>query len=334
MDPATSIHSQQLNEVLNTHRIFAMSALGGPALWNTEMAKLAAARFDYKAILDSIQQQQTVKEKPRNLPYDYKLTVGNPGMPIQPAPFLLTADSHCEQSEAILEGEKIPCFEIGGEKRLCLPQILKTVLADFNLNLINQACDDLFIYCSRCNPEQLEMFKRSGNIPSTASSCGLITLTDAERLCTTLLHSTADNDKSSQSSVEKTKRIVNEACIPVYHECFGSGQGYLISESYNTPDAKCIECTICSNRFSVQQFVGHSHYNQENRICHWGFDRKKWRCYLMFDSEIIADEAESVRLENAFNSIIDRFSLESCKASPKKRKVCTVMILVHTPGSH
>lgn len=54
----------------------------------------------------------------------------------------------------------------------------------------------------------------------------------------------------------------------------------------------------------------------------------------MFDSEIIADEAESVRLENAFNSIIDRFSLESCKASPKKRKVCTVMILVHTPGSH
>lgn len=54
-------------------------------------------------------------------------------------PILTTADQSCsERCETVLEGERISCFVVGGERRLCLPQILNTVLQDFSLQQINQ----------------------------------------------------------------------------------------------------------------------------------------------------------------------------------------------------
>ncbi|KAK9721096.1 SKI/SNO/DAC family [Popillia japonica] len=109
-------------------------------------------------------------------------------LPIQQLPPILTiADTSCsERTETILEGENISCFIVGGEKRLCLPQVLNSVLRDFLLSQIHQECDQLQIYCSQCTPEQLNVLKSHGILPSTAPTCGLITKTDAERLCSAL----------------------------------------------------------------------------------------------------------------------------------------------------
>lgn len=44
--------------------------------------------------------------------------------PVQQVPILAAPDTSCsERSETILEGEAISCFVVGGEKRLCLPQV-------------------------------------------------------------------------------------------------------------------------------------------------------------------------------------------------------------------
>ena len=62
------------------------------------------------------------------------------------------------------------------------------MLRDYTLADINNVCDELHIYCSRCSPDQLEVLKVTGVLPVSAPSCGLITKTDAERLCNALLH--------------------------------------------------------------------------------------------------------------------------------------------------
>jgi hypothetical protein len=117
---------------------------------------------------------------------------------VQPAPLLLpsfpilsAADrgwSHAERNETQLEGQPIACFTVGGEPRLCLPQILNSVLRQFFVMQIHAVCDELQINCSRCTAEQLDSLKAAPAIlPRTAASCGLITKTDAQRLCSALL---------------------------------------------------------------------------------------------------------------------------------------------------
>nr|SVE73233.1 EOG090X0EYT [Ceriodaphnia reticulata] len=120
--------------------------------------------------------------------------------PLQPAtqpsplpsfPILSAADrgwSHAERNETQLEGQPIACFTVGGEPRLCLPQILNSVLRQFFVMQIHAVCDELQINCSRCTAEQLDSLKASPAIlPRSAASCGLITKTDAQRLCSALL---------------------------------------------------------------------------------------------------------------------------------------------------
>lgn len=192
--------------------------------------------------------------------------------PVQQVPILTTPDTSCsERSETVLEGESISCFVVGGEKRLCLPQVLNSVLRDFTLQQINQECDQLQIYCSRCTPEQLNVLKNQGILPSSAPSCGLITKTDAERLCSALLY-------GQVSSVLRPRK--GALSIPVYHECFGKAHGLCFPELYTSKNAKCIECEDCQGGFSPQQFVCHVHRDLENRTVHWGFDSCNWRCYV------------------------------------------------------
>ena len=101
--------------------------------------------------------------------------------PVQQMPVFAPVDStRSERSDTILEGQSIACFTVGGEKRLCLPQILNTVLGTFSLQQINNVCDELHIYCSRCNQNQLDTLKLLSILPGSAPSCGLITKTDAE----------------------------------------------------------------------------------------------------------------------------------------------------------
>lgn len=216
--------------------------------------------------------------------------------PIQQLPILTTPDtSRSERTETILEGESISCFIVGGEKRLCLPQVLNSVLREFTLQQINQECDILQIYCSRCTPEQLNELKSTGILPHSAPSCGLITKTDAERLCSALLHS---------QIVPSPKLHKGALSFKVYHECFGKCTGLCTPELYTDRYARCIECLECQGMFSPQQFVCHAHRELENRTCHWGFDSNNWRNYMYVYKE---NEPESEKLAKVLDALKERF---------------------------
>jgi len=264
-------YNPHLKKVLKTYQLSAVKSLQGPS-----------------TVLAS--QEDSVSPKKKTFSPE------PPPLPVQQLPPILTAPdrSHSERSETVLEGESISCFVVGGEKRLCLPHILNSVLRDFSLAQINQVCDELQIFCSRCNPEQLEELKVSGILPSTAPSCGLITKTDAERLCSALLH------RSAPSARLLDKPVVQ---IRVYHECFGKCRGVCMPELYTDSGARCIECTECHGMFAPQTFVCHAHRYLENRTCHWGFDSANWRAYLL----MVEDQPDHERRAKLFEYFKEQF---------------------------
>ncbi|KAG7312014.1 hypothetical protein JYU34_001453 [Plutella xylostella] len=201
------------------------------------------------------------------------------------APLLLAADPHRgERGETLLEGEAISCFCVGGERRLCLPQILTSVLTDFSLEQINRVCDELQIYCSRCTGEQLHELKSTGVLPRSAPSCGLITQTDAERLCAALLPGAA-------GAAGAGARL---AGFRVYHECFGGARGVCSAE------LRLVQCAECRGVFAPRRFVSHSH-GAEHRTCHWGFDSARWRRLLLLPE----DEPERARCSALLDALAE-----------------------------
>lgn len=153
--------SPGLKHTLAQFTLSSRSSLGGPAAFS--------ARTDAGSA-------QTPMTPP--LPSPSILGVG---------PLLVPSDRSTELMHSVLEGESISSFVVGGEKRLCLPQVLNSVLRDFTLQQINVVCDELYVYCARCDADQLHVLKVLGILPFNAPSCGLITLTDAQRLCNALL---------------------------------------------------------------------------------------------------------------------------------------------------
>ncbi|XP_057374958.1 ski oncogene-like [Daphnia carinata] len=132
-------------------------------------------------------------------------------------PILSAADrgwSHAERNETQLEGQPIACFTVGGEPRLCLPQILNSVLRQFFVMQIHAVCDELQINCSRCTAEQLDSLKASPAIlPRSAASCGLITKTDAQRLCSALLRR-GINETGAGTALEPQRQQQQSASHP------------------------------------------------------------------------------------------------------------------------
>lgn len=269
------IVTPHLKSVLKNYQHSATKSLHGPGLSLTCKKEITSP--DLKEELDFVQ--------PTTLPF-----------PIQQLPILTTPDtSRSERTETILEGESISCFVVGGEKRLCLPQVLNSVLREFTLQQINQECDILQIYCSRCTPEQLNELKSTGILPHSAPSCGLITKTDAERLCSALLHSTI---------IPCPKLHKGTLSFKVYHECFGKCTGLCTPELYSDRYSRCIECLECQGMYAPQQFVCHAHRDLENRTCHWGFDSNNWRNYLYVFNE---QEPESEKLSKVLDVLKERF---------------------------
>lgn len=253
-------------------------------------------------------------------------------------PILTTSDQNCsERCETILENERISCFIVGGERRLCLPQILNTVLQDFSLQQINQVCDELQIYCSRCTHDQLEELKLSGILPRNAPSCGLITQTDAERLVSSLLlraevcellMKNNDSCKLNNNNVINCKKSTiddnddsNICKFKVYHECFGKCKGIFYSELFDYEDASCIECLECGCKFSPQKFVRHAHSQLENRTCHWGFDSTNWRSYLLLSR----DQPHYTKVVSLFTNIKQRYPVARYK---RKSEVNFVTLII------
>lgn len=329
-DPVPQTYNPNLEKVLKSYQTVAMTSLGGPssARWVALNAKAAANAATSEENLTLNQRVGSdgisfLKESDKladvvppgtklMVNYDYPLS---PPFPIQQMPVFTPLDRNTsEKSTTILEGEHISCFTVGGEKRLCLPQILNSVLRDFSLQQINAMCDELHIYCSRCNPEQLDVLKRTGILPYSAPSCGLITKTDAERLCNALrskIRLLTKNDMEKPS-------FSHENSFKVYHECFGKCKGLMSPELYTNVDAACIICFDCDSVFSPQKFVMHSHHDKENRTCHWGFDSSNWRNYLHLSKEIVH--------EKKWKEMLDKVKAKYDLNHLNKRKQVSVII--------
>ncbi|GLD50887.1 ski-like protein isoform X3 [Lates japonicus] len=247
---------------------------------------------------------------------------GMPPLPSPPVlgggPLLVPCDSSTELTHSLLEGESISCFVVGGEKRLCLPQVLNSVLRDFSLQQINTVCDELYVYCSRCDAEQLHILKVLGILPFNAPSCGLITLTDAQRLCNALLRPGAalPADPSGKLSAQGLLKE-SEASFQVEHQCLGKCQGLFVPQFYTQPEAPCIQCVECQLLFSPQKFVMHSHKSPDKRTCHWGFDSAKWPCYLQLARKY-QGTPEEPRLKQLLNEVKEKFHYQLKRSLDKK----------------
>ncbi|XP_026230877.1 ski-like protein [Anabas testudineus] len=247
---------------------------------------------------------------------------GMPPLPSPPVlgggPLLVPCDSSTELTHSLLEGESISCFVVGGEKRLCLPQVLNSVLRDFSLQQINTVCDELYVYCSRCDAEQLHILKVLGILPFNAPSCGLITLTDAQRLCNALLRPGAalPADPSGKLSVQGLLKE-SDASFQVEHQCLGKCQGLFVPQFYTQPEAPCIQCVECQLLFSPQKFVMHSHKSPDKRTCHWGFDSAKWPCYLQLARKY-QGTPEEPKLKQLLDEVKEKFHYQLKRLLDKK----------------
>ncbi|XP_068604567.1 ski-like protein [Brachionichthys hirsutus] len=247
---------------------------------------------------------------------------GMPPLPSPPVlgggPLLVPCDSSTELTHSLLEGESISCFVVGGEKRLCLPQVLNSVLRDFSLQQINTVCDELYVYCSRCDAEQLHILKVLGILPFNAPSCGLITLTDAQRLCNALLRPGAALPASPSGKLSPQGLLrESEASFQVEHQCLGKCQGLFVPQFYTQPEAPCIQCVECQLLFSPQKFVMHSHKSPDKRTCHWGFDSAKWPCYLQLARKY-QDTPEEPKLKQLLDEVKEKFHFKLKKPLDKK----------------
>ncbi|MBN3283912.1 SKIL protein, partial [Polyodon spathula] len=251
--------------------------------------------------------------------------------PALPGPLLIPSDTSTELTHSLLEGESISCFMVGGENRLCLPQVLNSVLRDFSLQQINTVCDELYIYCSRCNADQLHILKVLGILPFNAPSCGLITLTDAQRLCNTLLRPGTLMQNSSKHACKSTLTQLKETYsnFKVEHECLGKCQGLFVMQLYTQPNAPCIQCLECQLMFSPQKFVMHSHKSPDKRTCHWGFDSAKWHCYLQLGKKYY-NTPEEKQLKQRLQEIKEKFSFQEKRTFQTVSCVHTVWFFVHT----
>lgn len=242
-----------------------------------------------------------------------------PSPQILPGPLLIPSDSSTELTQTVLEGESISCFQVGGEKRLCLPQVLNSVLREFSLQQINTVCDELYIYCSRCTSDQLHILKVLGILPFNAPSCGLITLTDAQRLCNALLRPRTFPQNGSILPAKNSLAQLKEtgSAFEVEHECLGKCQGLFAPQFYIQPDAPCIQCLECCGMFAPQTFVMHSHRLPDKRTCHWGFESAKWHCYLHVNQKYLGTPEEK-KLKIVLEEMKEKFSMRSGKRTQSK----------------
>lgn len=273
-------HQSRIEKVLQRYQATAIMTLNGPD-WSAYHRSLYPSVDNSRSTPETLDLRvksvlSSTPTRPSPTPgvsllKDYDPLLAPPPFPIQQPPLLTPPDqSPCVRSETMLDGELIACFNVGGEKRLCFPQILNIVLRDFTLQQINAIVKELQIYCSTCTTEQMEVLKRNGDIPSTAPSCGLITKTDAHRLCSTLL---ALNPMHLDFTGVPT--------VQIYHECFGRCVGRYAPSLYKLAESRCVQCEECLGAFSPSDFVSHSHRHRENRTVHWGFDPNNWRSYLL-----------------------------------------------------
>lgn len=296
-------YTPHLKKVLKTYQKSAIKSLQGPS---TVLST------------DSSSSTSSIKKEPESSP---ELETPLPA-PVPPVPILSAADQSAELSNTFVEGHRVACFIIGGEKRICFPQLLSSVLRSVPAYTINNVSTELHINFSSCNSEQLIALKQEGLLPAETPTCGLVTKPDAERLCSVLLH------EGGAAPDELDKHV--DYSFLVYHECFSGAKGVLYYEFY-TERNWCVQCVICRRLFTPQMFVAHSccmdkkrnsvHTYIEPGICHWGFDSANWRLYI----HVVEEQPEfekCAKIMDAFKSQHRRSEL-----APMKRKQVRLLVL-------
>ncbi|XP_043229112.1 ski oncogene-like [Amphibalanus amphitrite] len=334
-------YSPHIKRVLKSYRSSAMDSLSGPREFthfkreanasdddcvkpnatitsskSVSLVNVPKATSD-KRVCDLSSDASGVKQASSDSDSPRECSPSPPRIPFPP-PILSAPDQAWgEVSETWLEGETISCFSVGGEKRLCLPQVLNSVLRGVSISQIHGVCDELHIFCSTCSKEQLDVLKKSGILPPSASQCGLITKTDAERLCSELLNGSAPQLLKSEYELGTANQRMD-----VHHKCFGKCRGTLRLELYTSPPAPCIECNECRGLFAPIKFASHTHENRETRTVHWGFDSSKWRNYLLLcpgQADMETKEALFKEFKNKFDLTLKRKQPPADEAPDEKR---------------
>lgn len=303
------VNNPHIKKVLKTYQLSAPRSLQGPNSVLDEPSGAAVAVCSPKAPMPAAAGATAAGGDSESGAGGRKTPAPQQPAPLHPVLYV-PDQSGCELFETELEWEKIACFMVGGEMRLCLPQILNTVLRDFTLTQINQVCDELRIYCSRCTPEQLDMLKHCQILPVTAPSCGLMTKTNAERLCFALLH------RVPPPAAQVPGDAVTFS-FEVFHDVFGKTRGVCMPELYTEKFSACIQCVECKALFPPQRFVNHIHRFTGTNSCHWGYKRENWKAYVKV-SHGHPDYAEVVNLFETFKEQIDESS--AAHFSSRKRK--------------
>lgn len=307
-------YTPHLKKVLKTYQKSAIKSLQGPS----------TVLSDSTSPSSSSSSLASVKKEPESSPELALETPPPVAAPMPQVPILSAADQSAELSNTYVEGHRVACFIIGGEKRICFPQLLSSVLRNVPAYTINNVSTELHINFSSCNSEQLIALKQEGLLPAETPTCGLVTKPDAERLCSVLLHEGGaapdDLDKHGDYS------------FLVYHECFSGAKGVLYYQFY-TERNWCVQCVICRRLFTPQMFVAHSccmdkkrnsvHTYIEPGICHWGFDSANWRLYIHVVEEQ-PDFEKFTKIMEAFKSQHRRSELMPLKrkqVSPQLRSI-------------
>lgn len=294
--------SSHVKRLLKAYQNFAERSLRGPSELEVEESSKPYKKCSFN-ILPQAERDRV------QLPFETMEKLAN----LSQLP--TSENKNVEMGETLIEGELITCFVVGGEARVCLPQLLKLVLGNFSLEAISMACENLEISCNRCSAEQLTVLRQAGVLPAHATSCGLITKTNSERLCHSLLHRTCPKLARNDSVYNTFK---------VYHECFGKCKGVFSPDLYTSEESRCIECCECGDMYSPAQFVCHSHRNAEIRMCHWGFESSKWRIYLM----LARGQDHSGRLQQYLDDLKNRFA-KNAKLG-KRRRVSKINVSIGT----
>lgn len=93
----------------------------------------------------------------------------------------------------------ISCFVVGGEIRLCSPQIYAIIMNDVHEDDLAHWIREFNVIDHMGSPEQVLSLKQNRAIPPESATCGLMTKTNAERLVGALIdpinYRTLPNDK-------------------------------------------------------------------------------------------------------------------------------------------
>lgn len=293
--PSSSGSNSYIKRLLKTYLQSAESSLSGPdratraaaAIKPTATAGAGAAAVAADVGLSPASTQPGSLSQPTPISSSpvKSLTKNLATSPSYRVPVFLPKDESLDsqrKADTVVCGKMVACFDIGGEMRICVPDLLNKVLHDVTIDDINAACDKLCVHCSQCSDAQMAALISAGVLPAGTVSAGLMTKSQAERLCRYVFeHKYGAGPSGLAAHRLESSGAARGISFMVYHECFGKCKGVFYADRYSHPTAACIECCQCSCLMSPEEFVCHGHHGQELRTCHWGFDASHWRSYLL-----------------------------------------------------